>query len=67
MRAILYDIYITTDIIHKWGVNIDEIYIPVLNISVNTANDELNIFETYESRYTKASVTKENEEILLRL
>lgn len=58
MKAKLWKIKICNgalEIAHGWNQTILEIEIPKLNISVNWVNNEVNYFETYEGRYSKAT------------
>ena len=61
MRAVIYEVRITTDIIHQWEADIDELYIPDMAVSTNIRDGDFNCFKTYDGRYKKAHVLKEFE------
>jgi sporulation protein YlmC with PRC-barrel domain len=57
MRALLYKLKVSNgwlEASHGFTTTIQEIHIPVMNISVNVAEDDLHIFTTHENRYDKA-------------
>jgi hypothetical protein len=61
MKARLYEIGITTDLIHGWTTKILEVYIPKYKLSFNHVNDDgnhraVNLFRTYPGRYTKGDM-----------
>lgn len=60
MKARVYTLVITTDIIHDWKAQIKEIYIPSMKISFNNY-EQVNIFKTYKGRYTDATLVEEIE------
>lgn len=61
MKAKLYQITVTTDIIHGWSTTIYEIFVSELGIAYNVASsnymnsETLHVFKTDSDRYTPSN------------